>query len=114
MSRPRLYHGITLLLANPEDRFPEDFDPEHPFDRTPMRNTSRESFIRSVERVGGAFVVRIEDFGPDALLEPPEDVELLDGATYIVVPLRRYSYEKRVSSFCYLWLNFKSTLTFFG
>jgi hypothetical protein len=53
-----------------------------------------------VEREEGVGVVPLERFDPQALKEvQPEDVELRNGATYIIVPRRGNSYEKRVSSF---------------
>ena len=101
-STPRLYKGIKLLLADPEKRFPLEFNPEDPFEEKKLKPLSRQGFIRSVERLNGAFVVALEDF--DVTGRQPEeaaleDVELRDRATYIVIPHRDTSYEKRVSSF---------------
>ncbi|KAH7619183.1 hypothetical protein NADE_006028 [Nannochloris sp. 'desiccata'] len=77
MSTPKLYEGITMLLADPEKQFPED----------------------STERVNGAFVVALENFDPAGLQEEaPEDVELRDRATYIVVPRDIKITEKRFES----------------
>jgi hypothetical protein len=101
-STPRLYKGIKLLLADPEKDFPEEFNPERPFKVRRMENTSRESFVKTVERLDGAFVVPQEKFVPSEDLideAAPEVVELRDGATYIVVPREWKAVEKRVSSF---------------
>lgn len=63
--------------------------------------------MRSEEGVG---VVPLEEFSPEGIEEATaEEVELKDKATYIVIPRRGKSYEKRVSPFalhaayCYLW-----------
>ena len=106
-SRPELYEHITLLLADPEKQFPEEFDPQKPKKVKVMNKTSRETFCSRVANVNGEAVVALEAFDPTALVdEPPELVELRDGATYIVVPREDKTTEQRVSSFaafCYLW-----------
>ena len=107
-STPRLYEGITLLLADPEKQFPEEFDPKVPPEVLKLKKVSREGFIRAVERENGVAVVALEDFDPTPRLEEetPEYVELRDRATYIVVPREHKITQKRVSSFaayCYLW-----------
>ena len=55
-------------------------------------------------------MVPLEEFSPEGIEEATaEEVELKDKATYIVIPRRGKSYEKRVSPFalhaayCYLW-----------
>ncbi|KAG7669782.1 hypothetical protein KSW81_007928 [Nannochloris sp. 'desiccata'] len=64
-----------------------------------MKRLSRQSFISSTERVNGAFVVALENFDPAGLQEEaPEDVELRDRATYIVVPRDIKITEKRFES----------------
>ena len=99
-STPRLYKGIKLLLADPEKQFPLDFNPEDPFEVKVLGAASRSGFVDKVNREEGVGVVRLERFDPQALIEgSPLDVELCDGATYIIVPRRGKSYEKRVSSF---------------
>ena len=108
-SNPPFYKGIKLLLADPDERFPQDFKPEDPFEVKVLERASHEGFIRLVERKNGETVVPLEGFEPHSLKElAPEDVELRNDATYIVVPRRGKTYEKRVSSFalhvahCYL------------
>jgi hypothetical protein len=99
-STPRLYEGITLLLADPEKQFPLEFNPEEPFEVKVLERASLSGFIKKVEREQGVGVVPLQRFDPQALKEvQPEDIELCDGATYIVVPRREKSYEKRVSLF---------------
>jgi hypothetical protein len=103
-STPQRYEGINLLLADPEKQFPEEFDPERPWKTQRLRGkVSQQGFIRSVERLNGAFVVALDDFvstqGPLEDIEPLEDVELCNDATYIIVPRDSKSSEKRVSSF---------------
>ena len=106
-STPRLYEDITLLLADPEKQFPEEFDPQRPFKTKILKRTSRETLCTRVTNENGVAVVALEDFDPTGLKdEPPELVELCDGATYIVVPRVDKTVEKRVSpfaAFCYLW-----------
>ena len=104
-STPRLYEGITLLLADPEKQFPEEFDPKHPFKTRKIKKLSREGFIRMVERENGITVVPYEDFGPKGVEEAPEEVELRNGATFIVVPREDKTTAKRVSSFCRILLS---------
>lgn len=99
-STPRLYEDVTLLLADPEKQFPEEFDPHHPFKTKILKRTSRETFCSRVANVNGEAVVALEDFDPTGQKdEPPELVELCDGATYIVVPREDKTTEKRVSLF---------------
>ena len=99
-STPQLYKGIKLLLADPEKQFPLDFNPEDPFVEKKLKQVSRESFIEKVKLEEGVGVVPLEEFSPEGIEEETlEDVELRDGATYIVIPGRGKSYEKRVSSF---------------
>ena len=53
-----------------------------------------------MERENGVAVVPLEDFDPEALVkETPEEVELRDGATYIVLPRKGKNYEQAVSTF---------------
>jgi hypothetical protein len=86
-SRPELYEHITLLLADPEKQFPEEFDPQHPFKVRVMEKASRQGFVDRISRVNGEAVVPLESFNPQALVDLPAlDVELRHGATYIVVP----------------------------
>ncbi|KAH7624994.1 hypothetical protein NADE_002214 [Nannochloris sp. 'desiccata'] len=99
MSTPKFYNDITLLLADPENDFPLEFNPERPSQVKVLERASREGFIRTVERKNGETVVPLERFDPQALKEvSPEDVELRDGATYIVVPRSEKSYENRFKS----------------
>ena len=99
-STPRLYKGIKLLLAYPEKRFPLEFNPEDPFEEKKLKQVSRESFIDKVKIEEGVGVVPLEEFSPEGIEEETaKEVELRDGATYIVIPRRGKSYEKRVSSF---------------
>jgi len=101
MTKPKLYENIKLLLADPDQHFPEGFDPQNPFDVKHLEKASREGFIDKVKLENGTAVVALQKFDPKALKEvSPLDVELCDGATYIVVPRSDKSYEKRVSSFC--------------
>ena len=44
-STPERYSNITLLLADPEKLFPEEFDPQCPFDKPLLGNVPRESFV---------------------------------------------------------------------
>ena len=109
-STPRLYEGITLLSADPEKQFPEEFDPKLPLEVLNLKKVSRQGFIRALERENGRGLVDLDDFDIEKLqVGQPEDVELRNDATYIVVPRRGKSNEKRVSPFashaayCYLW-----------
>ena len=91
MPMPKFYYDITLLFADSEKDFPVDFEAKK------FKKVSREGFLRVVER---DTVVALEDFDPEALREQsPLDVELRDGATYIVIPTGRKSFAKRVSSY---------------
>jgi hypothetical protein len=99
-SKPRLYNGIKLLLVDPEKRFPLEFNPQDPFEEKKLKQVSRESFIDKVKSEEGVGVVPLEEFSPEGIEEETaKEVELRDGATYIVIPCRRKRYEKRVSSF---------------
>ena len=87
-SRPELYEHITLLLADPEKQFPEEFDPQKPRKIKPLGKLSLQNFVKCVEREAGGYVVAVQDFDPTGVVyQIPETVELRDGATYIVVPL---------------------------
>ncbi|KAG7668556.1 hypothetical protein NADE_006739 [Nannochloris sp. 'desiccata'] len=98
-STPRLYEDVTLLLADPEKQFPEEFDPKRPFKVKVMKKTSRETFCSRLANVNGEAVVALEDFDPTGQKdEPPELVELCDEATYIVVPREDKATEKRFES----------------
>jgi hypothetical protein len=99
-STPRLYKGIKLLLADPEKDFPAEFNPERPFKEKKLKLVSRESFIDKVKSEEGVGVVPLEEFNPEGIEEETaKEVELRDGATYIVVPREWKAVEKRVSSF---------------
>lgn len=99
-STPRLYEGIKLLLADPEKQFPEGFDPKKPFKVKALGKVSRESFVKCVERETGAYVVAVENFDPTGVVnQAPEEVDLCDEATFIVVPREDQTTEKRVSAF---------------
>ncbi|KAH7619699.1 hypothetical protein NADE_007987 [Nannochloris sp. 'desiccata'] len=98
-STPRLYEGVTLLLADPEKQFPEEFDPKKPFKTKNLKRTSRETFCTRVANENGVAVVALEDFDPTGLEdEPPEYIDLHDRATYIVVPREGKTAEKRFES----------------
>ncbi|KAG7674380.1 hypothetical protein KSW81_000038 [Nannochloris sp. 'desiccata'] len=95
-STPPLYEGIKLLLADPDKRFPQDFNPEDPLETKKLKKVSRESFINKVKSEEGVGVVPLEEFSPEGIEEATaEEVELKDKATYIVIPRRGKSYEKR-------------------
>ncbi|KAG7674696.1 hypothetical protein NADE_007988 [Nannochloris sp. 'desiccata'] len=98
-STPPLYGGIKLLLADPDKRFPQDFNPEDPLETKKLKKVSRESFINKVRSEEGVGVVPLEEFSPEGIEEATaEEVELKDKATYIVIPRRGKSYEKRFES----------------
>ena len=60
---------------------------------------SRQGFIRAVDRRHGDFVVALEDYpSRDLSKKDSEDIELRDGATYIVLPRKEKNYEQAVSS----------------
>ncbi len=83
----RFYERITLLFANPNREFPQDFDPTRPFKTELLRRVSRASFVDSVNgRNSPSLVVLLEDPTKFKLeLESPLEVELRNNATYIVV-----------------------------
>ena len=88
----RFYEGITLLFANPNKEFPQNFDPSRPFKTELLRRVSRGSFVDSVNgRNGPSRVVLLDDKileDPTKFkleLESPLEVELRNNATYIVV-----------------------------
>lgn len=59
-----------------------------------------------MERENGRGLVDLDDFDIVNLqVGQPEDVQLRNDATYMVVPRRGKSYEKRVSSFCRILLS---------
>ena len=110
-SRPQLYEGISLLLAHPGRQFPEEFNPEWPFAVTKIKRASRKSFINTVEKEEGLYVVPVEEFVQTSnvveLFEAPEDVELRDGGIYIVVPDEELQATRiKVSFFCQIVLYF--------
>ncbi|KAL4513616.1 hypothetical protein Ndes2437A_g00528 [Nannochloris sp. 'desiccata'] len=64
-----------------------------------LKKVSRESFINKVRSEEGVGVVPLEEFSPEGIEEATaEEVELKDKATYIVIPRRGKSYEKRFES----------------
>ena len=100
MPMPKFYYDITLLFADSEKDFPVDFDPQRPSAVKKIKRVSRGSFVNKVKSEDGVGVVRLEEFSPDGIEEElAEDVELRDGATYIVSPTGRKSFAKRVSSY---------------
>ncbi|KAH7622994.1 hypothetical protein NADE_007858 [Nannochloris sp. 'desiccata'] len=98
-SSPALYEGITLLLADPEKPFPEEFDPQRPYKTRLLGKLSRQTFVKCVERETGAYVVAVENFNPTGVVnKAPEEVELRDRATYIVITRDSKTTEKRFES----------------
>ena len=102
MSTPKLYRGITLLFAEPGEPFPGYFDPAFPWDMSRFKMMSREGFVDRVKGENSIAVVPLEDFekDPGAPCKTPEDIELRDGATYIVVELIEEEEEEIVSVAC--------------
>ncbi|KAH7621183.1 hypothetical protein NADE_009231 [Nannochloris sp. 'desiccata'] len=101
---PEFYEGITLLRGNPEEEFPRDFDPAHPFGKALLKKVSRQGFVSRVKDEGAVAVVRLEDFlkyslSPTAFIlkdESPLDVELCDNATFILIHSGEKGLRKRV------------------
>ena len=97
---PELY--TLTLLAKPEGELPDVFDPKSPgsdVDVQLLTAISRQGFIRAVDRRNGDFVVALEDYpSRDLSKKDSEDIELRDGATYIVLPRKEKNYEQAVSS----------------
>ena len=84
-STARFYEGITLLFANPKKEFPQDFDPERPFEAVPLGKVSREGFVDFARSRNALGVVPLEKNHLGFKPQSPLDVELRDNATYIVV-----------------------------
>ena len=109
---PELYEDMRLVLPL-ENGFPEDFDPERPgseVEVVKLRNLSQHGFVSFLAGRNAEFVVTPEDYpSRDVSKTIPADVELRDGATYIVLPRKGKDYEQTVSTFtlhiafCYLW-----------
>ena len=102
MATPKLYDGIRLLYAEPGEQFPEEFDPKCPWAIRNYTEMDRECFVDMFKWENSRAVVPLEDFenDPRALWEVPVmDVELREGATYIVVPLKETTSGKKVSCF---------------
>ena len=106
---PEFYKDMTLVLPL-ENGFPEDFDPEFPgsdVEVMKLRNLSRQGFVRAVDRQNGGFVVALEDYPSRNVSKmDPADIELRDGATYIVLPCKGKNYEQAVSSLYFARLHF--------
>ena len=99
---PKLYSGITLLFTDPKKRFPEEFDPQCPYHKLQPNKVSREGLIKLIYGRSGETLVPLEDFHyepPTLWEETPQDVDLRDGATYIVVSSKEAAYRETVSCF---------------
>lgn len=95
MAERELYFGVKLLFPDPEASFPRDFNPELPFRRRTAKVISLLSFVDVVEGEGGTCVIPLEDFDQNTPTRELQvlaagDVELSDGATFIVVPRFRF------------------------
>ncbi|KAH7623391.1 hypothetical protein NADE_002580 [Nannochloris sp. 'desiccata'] len=91
-STARFYEGITLLYANPNKEFPQNFDPSRPFKTKSLARVSRASFVGIVNgRNGPSDVILLDDKileDPTTFkleLESPLEVELRNNAIYVVV-----------------------------
>jgi len=91
-STARFYEGITLLYANPNKEFPQNFDPSRPFKTKSLTRVSRASFVGIVNgRNGPSEVILLDDKileDPTTFkleLESPLEVELRNNAIYVVV-----------------------------
>ncbi|KAG7670019.1 hypothetical protein NADE_006263 [Nannochloris sp. 'desiccata'] len=95
---PELYN--VTLLAKLEGELPEDFDPEFPGGDVQVEQllgVSRQGFVRAVDRRNGDFVVALEDYpSRDVSKKDSADIELRDGATYVVLPRKGKNYEQTV------------------
>ena len=106
---PELYKDMTLVLPL-ENGFPEDFDPDRPgsdVEVMKLRNLSRQGFVSFLAGRNAEFVVTPEDYpSRDVSKMIPADIELRDGATYIVLPRKGKNYEQAVSSLCCIFVIF--------
>ena len=86
--KPQLYTGIVLHLLG--DSGLREYR---------LKPLSRGNFIKSLERFGGVGVVALKDFDPIARprLTSPEEVELDDGAEFVVVIPATGNFAERVS-----------------
>jgi hypothetical protein len=105
---PELYN--VTLLAKLDGGLPEDFDPKFPGSEVEVEDLigiSRQGFIRAVDRQNGGFVVALEDYpSRNVAKKDAADIELRDGATYIVLPRKGKNYEQAVSSLYFARLHF--------
>lgn len=83
----KLFANVTLLLADPGKRFPQDFDPASPFKTRVLQLVTQAAFPNQISRCDGEAVVPLEKWDPGSdVVVVPELAALYDGAKFIVVP----------------------------
>ncbi len=94
---------LVLPLENGFPDFDPDFDPERPgseVEVVKLRNLSQHGFFSFLAGRNAEFAVTPEDYpSRDVSKMIPADVELRDGATYIVLPRKGKNHEQTVSTF---------------